>query len=115
MKERRLYRRHIVILPSKLKTILESGEKTVFDVEIRNISIGGVFIYTKNISFFQEGRQVIIDFEIPSGGFFKYLTDVKSLMECTGTVVRSTSEGIGIRCDTECDTILNPELFQFSP
>jgi hypothetical protein len=23
-------------------------------------------------------------------------------MECTGTVVRSTSEGIGIQCDTEC-------------
>jgi len=24
-------------------------------------------------------------------------------MECTGTMVRSTSEGIAIQCDTECE------------
>ena len=105
MKKRRLYRRHIVILPSKLETILTSGGKKDFDVETRNISIGGAFIYTKNFSFFQEGRRVIIDFTIPSGSFFKYLADVKNLMECTGTVVRSTSEGIAIQCDRECEII----------
>ena len=45
MKERRIYERHIVILPTKLETILTPGEKKVFDVETRNISIGGAFIY----------------------------------------------------------------------
>jgi len=29
MKERRLYKRHIVILPTKLDTILTSGEKKI--------------------------------------------------------------------------------------
>ena len=67
MKERRLYKRHIVILPTKLDTILTSGEKKIFDVETRNISIGGAFIYSKDRSFFQEGRRVIIDYTIPSG------------------------------------------------
>jgi hypothetical protein len=103
MQERRIYERHIVILPTKLETILTPGEKKVFDVETRNISIGGVFIYSKNLSIFQEGRRVIIDFTIPSGNFFKYLADMKSIMECTGSVVRSTSEGIAIQFDEECE------------
>jgi hypothetical protein len=103
MQERRIYERHIVILPTKLETILTPGEKKVFDVETRNISIGGVFIYSKNLSIFQEGRRVIIDFTIPSGNFFKYLADMKSIMECTGSMVRSTSEGIAIQFDEECE------------
>ena len=103
MQERRIYERHIVILPTKLETILTPGEKKVFDVETRNISIGGVFIYSKNLSIFQEGRRVIIDFTIPSGNFFKYLADMKSIMECTGSMVRSTSEGIAIQFDEVCE------------
>ena len=111
MIERRLYERHIVILPTKLEAILTAREKKVFDVETRNISIGGAFIYSKDLSFFQEGRQVIIDFTIPSGSFFKYLADMKSIMECTGSVVRSTSEGVAIQFDRECEII---ERRQFS-
>ena len=103
MQERRIYERHIVILPTKLETILTPGEKKVFDVETRNISIGGAFIYSKDFSFFQEGRRVTIDFTIPSGSFFKYLADMKSIMECTGSMVRSTSEGVAIQFDEECE------------
>jgi len=103
MQERRQYKRHIVILPTKLETILTPGEKKGFDVETRNISIGGAFIYSKDFDFFQEGRQVIIDFTIPNGDFFKYLADMKSIMECTGSVVRSTSEGIAIQFDEVCE------------
>ena len=101
MQERRQYKRHIVILPTKLETILTPGEKKVFDVETRNISIGGVFIHSKDLSFFQEGRRVIIDFTIPSGSFFKYLADVKSLIDGEGSMVRSTPEGIAIHFDRE--------------
>ena len=101
MKERRLYKRNIAILPTKIETILTSGEKKVFDVESRNISIGGAFIYSKDLSFFQEGRRVIIDFIIPSGSFFKYLADVKSLIDGEGSMVRSTPEGIAIHFDRE--------------
>jgi hypothetical protein len=103
MKERRTYERHIVILPTKLETILTPGEKKVFDVETRNISLGGAFIYSKDFDFFQVGRRVIIDFTIPSGNFFKYLADMKSIMECTGSMVRSTSEGVAIQFDEECE------------
>ena len=105
MQERRKYKRHIVILPTKLETILTPGEIKVFDVETRNISIGGAFIYSKDLSFFQEGRRAIIDFTIPSGSFFKYLADLKSIMECTGSMVRSTSEGLAIQFDSECEII----------
>ena len=101
MKERRLYKRNIAILPTKLETILTSGEKKVFDVKSRNISIGGAFIYSKDLSFFQEGRRVIIDFTTPSGSFFKYLADVKSLIDGDGIMVRSTPEGIAIHFDRE--------------
>ena len=111
MIERRLYERHIVILPTKLEAILTAREKKVFDVETRNISIGGAFIYSKDFDFFQEGRQVTIDFTIPNGDFFKYLADMKSIMECTGSVVRSTSEGVAIQFDRECEII---ERRQFS-
>ena len=103
MKERRLYERHIVILPTKLEAILPSGEKKVFDVETRNMSIGGAFIYSKDFAFFQEGRRVIIDFAIPSGRFYKYLADMKNVMECTGSVVRSSLEGVAIQLDKECE------------
>ena len=103
MKERRRYKRHIAILPAKIETMLTSGEKKIFDVETRNISIGGAFIYSKNLSIFQEGRRVIIDFTIPNGNFFKYLADMKSIMECTGSMVRSTSEGVAIQFDEECE------------
>jgi hypothetical protein len=53
MKERRVYKRHIAILLAKLETILPSGDKKVFDFETRNISIGGAFIYSNDLSFFQ--------------------------------------------------------------
>ena len=111
MQERRIYERHIVSLPTKLETILSPGEKKVFDVETRNISIGGAFIYSKDLSFFQEGRRAIIDLTIPSGSYFKYLADLKSIMECTGSIVRSTSEGVAIQFDSECEII---ERRQFS-
>jgi len=111
MQERRIYERHIVILPTKLETILTPGEEKIFDVETRNISIGGAFIYTKDFDFLQEGRRVSLDFTIPNGSYFKYLADMKSIMECNGSVVRSTSEGIAIQFDSECEIV---ERRQFS-
>ena len=101
MKERRRYKRHIAILPAKIETMLTSGEKKVFDVETINISICGAFIYSKDLSFFQKGRRVVIDYTIPSDGYFKYLADVKNLIDGEGSMVRSTSEGIAIHFDRE--------------
>ena len=100
MKERRLYKRHTARLPSRLEAIMTSGKKRICDLETKDISISGAFIYTKESSSFPEGTRFIIDLTIPSGSI-KELTVVKSLMECTGTMVRSTSEGIAIQCDRE--------------
>jgi hypothetical protein len=102
MKERRLYKRHTATLPIRIETIMTSGKKKIYDLETKDISIGGAFIYTKEPSSFLEGTRFIIDLTIPNGSF-KELTVVKSLMECTGTMARSTSEGIAIQCDTECE------------
>jgi hypothetical protein len=101
MKERRIFQRHIAILPAKIETTLPSGEKKVFDVETRNISLGGAFVYSEDLSFFEKGKRVIVDFTIPSAPFLKYLEDIKNLLNDEGSMVRATSEGIGIQFDTE--------------
>jgi hypothetical protein len=100
MKERRLYKRHSVKLPSRIEAIMPSGKKKILDLETKNISIGGAFIYTKESSSFPEGTRFIIDLTIPNDRN-KELMVVTNLMECTGTLVRSTSEGIAIQCDSE--------------
>ena len=100
MKERRLYKRHSVRFPSRLEPITSSGTEKIYHLETKDISIGGAFIYTKYPPSFPEGTRFILDLTIPSGTV-KELMVVKSLMECTGTMVRSTSEGIAIQCYTE--------------
>jgi hypothetical protein len=100
MKERRLYKRHIARLPLRLEPITSSGTEKIYHLETKDISIGGAFIYTKYPPSFPEGTRFILDLTIPSGTV-KELMVVKSLMECTGTMVRSTSEGIAIQCYTE--------------
>ena len=99
MKEQRLYKRFSVKFPVKLEAAASSRMRVLY-VKTKDISIGGAFIYTKESSSFPEGTRFIIDLIIPSGSI-KELTVVKSLMECTGTMVRSTSEGIAIQCDRE--------------
>ena len=104
MKERRLYKRHTARFPSKIEAIIPSGKKKIYDLETKDISIGGAFIYTKEWYSFPEGTQFILDITIPNDSI-KELMTVKSLMECTGTMVRSTSEGIALQCDRECEII----------
>ena len=101
MKERRLYKRHSVKLPSRIEAILPSGKKKTLNLETKDISIGGAFIYTRESSSFPEGTRFNIDLTIPRDSD-KELTVIKNLMECNGTLVRSTPEGIAIHCDGEC-------------
>jgi len=101
MKERRLYKRHNINLPSRIQAIMPSGKNKILKLETKNISIGGAFIYIKESSSFPAGTRFNIDLTIPRGSD-KELTVIKNLMECTGTLVRSTPEGIAIHCDGEC-------------
>ena len=96
MKERRLYKRHSVRFPSRLEPITSSGTEKIYHLKTKDISIGGAFIYIKDSSYFPQGTRFIMDLTIPKNTN-KELSVVKSLMECTGTVVRSTSEGRAIR------------------
>ena len=98
MKERRQYERFAIPLPVRLKTI-ELGRKKVLDLETREISASGAFITT--LTSFPERTRFILDFTIPSDSI-KGLKDVKSLKDCTGSMVRSTLHGMAIQFDREC-------------
>jgi hypothetical protein len=98
MKERRQYERFTLPLPVRIEAIT-SGRKKVVDLETRDISTSGAFICT--LTSFPEGTRFILDFTIPSDNI-KKLRDMKSLMECKGNMVRSTSKGMAIHFDKEC-------------
>ena len=109
MKEKRQYKRFTATLPARLE-VITSSRKKVYDLEAKNISASGVFIYTKESSFFPKDARFTLDLTIPSDSI-KELAEVKSLIECEGSVVRSTSEGVAIQFDRECEII---ERRQFS-
>ncbi len=104
MMERRLNNRLTVRLPSRLEAIIPSGEKKIYDLETKDISIDGAFIYTNESLSFPEGTRFTIDLPFPSDSH-KELTILKSLMECVGTMVRSDSDGIAIKFEKECEII----------
>ena len=99
MEERRKDERFTAKLPARLEAITP-GRKNVLYLATKDISAAGVFIYTMEL--FPKGTQFILDFTIPKDSINE-LPDVKSIMECTGSVVRSTSEGIAIQFDEECE------------
>ena len=98
MIETRQFIRYPLPLPVRLETI-GLDTKEVLDLKTRDISASGAFIST--LTTFAEGTRFIMDFTIPSDNIkqFKY---IKSLKGCTGTVVRSTLEGVAIHFDKEC-------------
>ena len=100
MKERRQDKRHTARLPARLE-VIASNIKEVFDLETKDISASGAFIYTKEASFFPENSRFTLDLTIPSDSI-KELSDLKSLIECEGNMVRSNSEGMAIHFDREC-------------
>ena len=104
MIERRLNNRLTVRLPSRIEALIPSGKNKTYDLETKDISTDGAFIYTNESLSFPEGTRLTIDLTFPSDSN-KELTALKSLMECTGTMVRSTSEGIAIKFDKECEII----------
>jgi len=101
MKERRQYERFSLTIPARMEMIT-SDKKKVFDFETRDISASGAFIYNKES--FPEGTRFKIDLTVPSEKI-KELTGVQSLIECEGSVVRSTPTGVAIRCDKECQIL----------
>jgi c-di-GMP-binding flagellar brake protein YcgR len=91
MKERRQYKRLSDELPVRLEAITSSKIRALY-VKTKNISAGGIFAYTKEASYIPEDTRFIIDLTIPRKN-----KKLKNFEKCTGTWVRSTSEGIAIR------------------
>jgi len=95
MKEQRLYKRFSAKLTVKLQAIASSRLRHLY-VETKDISAGGAFIYTKEASYIPDDTQFIVNSSNPNKRTIK-LKKLKQLENCTGTMVRSTSEGIAIR------------------
>ena len=95
MKEQRLHKRFSAKLPVSLDVIATS-ESRVFNAETKDISASGAFIYTKEAAFIPDDTRFILNSSYQKKGRIE-LKKLKLLNSCTGTVLRSTSEGIAIR------------------
>ncbi len=95
MEEQRLYTRFSAKLPVSLDAIT-TNELRVFNVETKDISATGAFIYTKEASFIPDDTRFILNSSNPDKSRIR-LKKLKQLKNCTGTMVRSTPEGIAIR------------------
>ncbi len=100
MKEKRKYKRFKAKLPARMEAVT-SGKTKVFNLETKDISAAGAFIYTKESPFIPDGTRFIMDLTVPENSI-KELTDLKSLIECEGSMVRYNSEGMAIHFDREC-------------
>ena len=104
MLEQRSNNRLSVKLPSRLSAITPSGKTKMYALETRDLSVDGAFLNTKEPLSFPIGTRFTLDLTFPNGGN-EELESLKRLMECTGTLVRSSPEGIGIHFDRECEII----------
>jgi hypothetical protein len=95
LKEQRLNKRFSAKLPARLKAITPSRTR-VLDVETKDISATGAFIYTKEASYIPNDTLLILNSSNSNKKRIR-LKKLKPLENCTGTIVRSTSEGIAIR------------------
>jgi c-di-GMP-binding flagellar brake protein YcgR len=95
MKERRLYKRFSVKLPVRLEAIASSRIEVLY-FKTKDISATGAFFYTKEASFIPDDTRFTLNSSDLNNIRIK-LKKLKHLKNCTGTMVRSTSEGIAIR------------------
>ena len=94
VEEQRQYQR----FPAKLSVTLEAmatNRFRVLNVETKDISSTGTFIFTKEAAFIPDNTQFILNSSNSEESIIEQ-KELKQLENCTGTMVRSTSEGIAI-------------------
>jgi c-di-GMP-binding flagellar brake protein YcgR len=101
MKDRRQFERFSLTLPARMEAVV-SNRKQIFKLKTKDISAAGAFVNTTEI--FSNGTQFKMDFTIPSNKI-KELTGVFSLIECEGSIVRSTPKGMAICFNKECQIL----------
>ncbi len=98
MKEQRLYKRFSTKLFAELEAEASNRIRVLYG-PTKDISAIGAFFPTEEASFIPEDTQFILNFNNPNNIRIR-LKKLKEFINCTGTVVRSTSEGIAIRFDS---------------
>ena len=101
MKERRKYERFQLELPARLE-INSSQTTEMFELQTRNISSAGAFLNTTGQ--FREGARCQLELIVTSKRI-KELTGLNGLIKVDGTIVRSTSEGVAVCFDGECQIL----------
>jgi c-di-GMP-binding flagellar brake protein YcgR len=94
MKQKRLHKRFSAELPVKLQAIT-SRRFRVLNVETKDISASGAFLYTEEASYIPDDTRFILNSTSPEKKRIR-LKELRQLENCTGTLARSTSEGIAI-------------------
>ena len=101
MRERRKYERFALRLPARIED-LTSDRSQVLNLTTSVISAAGGFFRTKES--ISEGTNVRVRLTIVSKRL-RELTDTKGLIEVEGKVVRTSSTGIAICFDGECQIV----------
>jgi c-di-GMP-binding flagellar brake protein YcgR len=98
MKEQRLYKRFSAKFHVKLEAAASSRMRVLY-AKTKDISATGAFFCTKEASFIPDDTRFILNSSDLNNIRIK-LKELKHLKDCSGTMVRSTSEGIAIRFDS---------------
>ena len=101
MKDMRQFERFAIALPARMENIV-SKRRHIFNFKTRNISSAGAFIDTTEK--FSEGTRFKMDITVPNRKI-KKLTGALSLIECEGSVVRSTESGIAVCFNGNCQLL----------
>jgi hypothetical protein len=101
MEEQRQFERFLLTISARMETII-SNKKQIFKFKTRDISAAGAFIDTTEK--FSEGTRFKMDFTVPNNKV-KELTGARSLIECEGSVVRSTDTGMAVRFNGDCNIL----------
>ncbi len=104
VEEQRQYQRFAAKLHVTLEAITTSRFR-VLNVETKDISSTGTFIYTKEAAFIPDDTQFILNSSNSKESRIEQ-KELKQLENCTGTMVRSTSEGIAIRFNSQAELFI---------
>lgn len=99
--DKRKYERFIIELPARLET-MTSNKKQVFALATKNISASGAFISTN--SPFSAGSRIKMSLTGQNRRLAE-LTGSQCLIECEGSIVRTTPSGMAICFDRECQIL----------
>jgi hypothetical protein len=96
--EKRKYERFEIELPARMEAFLHN-RKQAFDLSTKNISASGAFLFTE--SPFLTGSHIRMTLTTKNKKIVE-ITGSQSLIECEGSVVRSTPRGVAICFNKNC-------------